>query len=189
MKINKHWLNQAAKVLSPNYDERPIENAMSLLVVHCISLPPEQFGGHYIDQLFCNQLDPNEHPYFKEICQLKVSSHLLIKRTGEIIQYVAFNKRAWHAGVSEYKGQQKCNDFSIGIELEGYETKAYTEIQYKQLIAVTKTLIDYYPSLSNQHIARHSDISPGRKTDPGDSFNWHHFLSAVKEPLIKSIRI
>lgn len=179
MKIENHWLSQASKVLSPNFDERPIEQAMSLLVIHCISLPPEQFGGDYIDQLFCNQLDPEEHPYFKQICQLKVSSHLLIKRTGEIVQYVPFNKRAWHAGLSEFRGQKKCNDFSIGIELEGTESQPYTDKQYQQLIAVTKTLIAHYPDLSNQHIARHSDISPGRKTDPGASFDWNRFLSAV----------
>jgi AmpD protein len=180
MKINRHWLSQASKVPSPNYDERPIAGAMSLLVIHCISLPPEKFGSDHIDQFFCNRLNPDEHPYFKEIHQLRVSSHLLIKRTGETVQYVPFNKRAWHAGLSDYKGQDKCNDFSIGIELEGSETQPYTDEQYDQLIAVSKALIEYYPELSDQHIVRHSDISPGRKTDPGESFRWSRFISAVK---------
>lgn len=177
MKIKNHWLSQAFKVPSPNYDDRPIGQAVSLLVVHCISLPPEQFGGDYIDQLFCNQLNPEEHPYFKQIYQLKVSAHLLIKRGGDVNQYVAFNKRAWHAGLSEYKGQQRCNDFSIGIELEGSENQHYTDAQYQQLIVVTKALMIEYPELSKQHIVGHSDIAPGRKTDPGLMFNWDRYLA------------
>jgi len=179
MKINNHWLQQASQVPSPNYDDRPADEPVSLLVIHCISLPPEQFGGDYIDQLFCNQLNPDDHPYFKDIHQLKVSSHLLIKREGEIIQFVPFNKRAWHAGASEYKGLKQCNDFSIGIELEGSENQPYTDIQYKQLIAVTAALIDHYPGLSNNQIVAHSDIAPGRKTDPGKSFNWDKYLAGL----------
>lgn len=181
MKIENHWLSHATITPSPNCDERPITEDISLLVIHCISLPPEQFGGSYIDQLFCNQLKPNEHPYFKEIHQLQVSSHLLIKRTGEIVQYVPFNQRAWHAGISEYNGREKCNDFSIGIELEGSETQAYTEQQYKQLVLVSKTLLKNYPLLSKENITGHSDIAPGRKTDPGDSFNWQILLSALND--------
>ncbi len=172
MKIENHWLTQATKVPSPNFDERPKDEELSLIVVHCISLPPGQFEGTYIDQLFCNQLNPEEHPYFKEIYQMKVSAHLLIRRCGEIVQYVAFNKRAWHAGVSEYKGKTKCNDYSIGIELEGTETQQYTEKQYQQLTTVIKTLLNRYPNLSVQHITGHSNIASGRKTDPGESFNW-----------------
>lgn len=172
MKIINHWLAQANKIVSPNFDDRSLEENISLIVVHCISLPPEQFGDTYIDQLFCNQLNPDEHPYFKKIYQLKVSSHLLVKRSGLVNQYVAFNKRAWHAGVSEYRGRQKCNDFSIGIELEGSETKEYTNEQYRQLSLLCKTLINTYPSLTKQSIVGHSDIAPGRKTDPGDSFDW-----------------
>ena len=172
MKIENHWLNEATKVFSPNFDERPLNTDISLIVIHCISLPPEQFGDTYIDQLFCNQLNPDEHPYFKQVYQTKVSAHLLIKRNGEISQYVAFNQRAWHAGVSEYKGQEKCNDFSIGIELEGTETQEYADEQYKQLNRVIKTLLNYYPGLSRQAIVGHSDVAPGRKSDPGDSFNW-----------------
>lgn len=172
MKIENHWLKQATKIDSPNFDERPLESDISLIVIHCISLPPKQFGGAYIDQLFCNQLNPDDHPYFKQIYQIKLSAHLLIKRNGELTQYVAFNQRAWHSGVSEYKGRKKCNDFSIGIELEGAGTLEYTDEQYKQLNQLIKTLLNYYPSLSRQAIVGHSDIAPGRKTDPGDSFNW-----------------
>lgn len=179
MKIENHWLTQAIIVPTPNCDERPIETDISLIVVHCISLPPNQFGGQYIDQLFCNQLDPDEHPYFKEVHQLKVSAHLLIKRSGEITQYVAFNKRAWHAGKSEYKGRQKCNDFSIGIELEGIETQEYTDVQYQQLAFVCKTLLLHYPGLSTKDIVGHSNIAPGRKIDPGESFHWDNFLSKL----------
>lgn len=179
MKIEKHWLSPANKVPSPNCDDRPIDEPISLLVVHCISLPPEQFGGEYIDQLFCNQLNPNEHPYFKEIHQLRVSAHLLIKRSGELVQYVPFNKRAWHAGISVYNNRQKCNDFSIGIELEGSENQTYTAQQYEKLISVSKVLIQYYPALSSQQIVGHSDIAPGRKKDPGSFFNWDKFLSAL----------
>lgn len=172
MKINNHWFNGLAKVQSPNFDERPIEEDISLIVVHCISLPPDQFGGDYIDQLFCNQLNPEEHCYFKEIYQLKVSAHLLIKRCGEVIQYVPFNKRAWHAGESNYKGRSRCNDFSIGIELEGTETTEYTDEQYKQLVSVIKSLLSHYPKLSAEYLVGHCDIAPGRKTDPGESFDW-----------------
>ncbi len=179
MKIENHWLSQVNKVPSPNCDDRPTDEPASLLVIHCISLPPEQFGGDYIDQLFCNQLNPDEHPYFKEIYQLKVSSHLLIKRTGEVVQYVPFNKRAWHAGQSIYKKRQKCNDFSIGVELEGSENQPYTAQQYNKLISISKTLIGSYPTLSSQQIVGHSDIAPGRKMDPGLYFNWNKFLSAL----------
>lgn len=172
MKINNHWLNQATKVLSPNFDERPDEEDISLIVVHCISLPPEQFGGDYIDQLFCNQLNSEEHDYFKEVYQLKVSAHLLIKRCGEVVQYVPFDKRAWHAGLSIYKGREQCNDYSIGIELEGTETIDYTDKQYKQLVDVIKALLGQYSKLSTKDIVGHCDISPGRKIDPGNSFDW-----------------
>lgn len=180
MKIVNHWLNQAIKTLSPNFDDRPCEEDVSLIVVHCISLPPGQFGGAYIDQLFCSQLNPEEHGYFKEIQHLKVSAHLLIKRCGTIVQYVPFNKRAWHAGQSKYKGREKCNDFSIGIELEGTEFNEYCEPQYKQLSSIIKTLLFVYPNLSTQDIVGHSDISPGRKADPGESFSWEKLFSNLK---------
>jgi len=180
MKIVNHWLSQAIKLPSPNFDDRICEEDLSLIVVHCISLPPGQFGGDYIDQLFCNQLNPEEHVYFKEIQHFQVSAHLLIKRCGTIVQYVAFNKRAWHAGLSEYKGREKCNDFSIGIELEGTETNEYSDQQYRQLSSIIKILLLEYPGLATQNIVGHSDISPGRKADPGEFFYWEKLFSNMK---------
>ncbi len=138
MHIAKGWLDTAKKIESPNADLRPDENDISLLVIHNISLPPEQFGGPYIEQLFSNSLNPHEHPYFQDIYNLKVSSHLLIDREGKITQFVPFNKRAWHAGVSEFQGRQRCNDFSIGIELEGADHIAFSDIQYATLTAVSQ---------------------------------------------------
>jgi len=175
MHIDQHWLTQAVQVFSPNFDDRTDPNDISLIVIHCISLPPAEFGNAHIDQLFRNCLNPNDHPYFESIYQLKVSSHLLIKRTGEIVQYVPFDKRAWHAGQSCYDGRERCNDFSIGIELEGTETIPYTEDQYQQLVDVVKTLLTTYPTLSSKRITGHNDIAPGRKSDPGDSFDWKKF--------------
>jgi N-acetyl-anhydromuramoyl-L-alanine amidase len=175
MHINQHWVIEAKRVPSPNFDDRPAPDDINLLVIHCISLPPGEFGNTCIDQLFCNQLNPAEHPYFREIFQLTVSSHLVIKRTGDIVQYVPFDKRAWHAGLSSYEGRERCNDFSIGIELEGTETIPYTEVQYQQLADVVKALLNAYPRLSTERITGHSDIAPGRKTDPGESFDWQKF--------------
>ncbi len=180
MKINRHWLTDITQTPSPNFDERPDPTDISLLVIHCISLPPGEFGNHYIDRLFCNQLDPDEHPYFNGIYQLKVSAHLLIKRDGSCVQYVPFDKCAWHAGKSEYEGRERCNDFSIGIELEGTESVDYTGQQYAQLAAVIHALLEVYPKLSTQRIAGHSDIAPGRKTDPGASFDWQRLFSRLK---------
>jgi AmpD protein len=172
MYIQNHWLTDIIHIPSPNFNQRPDEKDISLIVIHCISLPPQQFGGDYIEQLFCNRLNPDEHPYFKAIYQLQVSAHLLIRRDGEIVQYVAFNQRAWHAGVSNYQGRGLCNDFSIGIELEGTETIPYTTEQYQQLAKVIQLLLQHYPTLSKTQITGHSDIAPQRKTDPGDSFQW-----------------
>lgn len=172
MNIFDHRLDVAKQLPSPNCDARPDAEDISLLVIHCISLPPEQFGGDYIDQLFCNALNPDAHPYFLSIYQQKVSAHLLIRRNGELVQYVSFDQRAWHAGVSEYQSRQRCNDFSIGIELEGSVNQPYSELQYQQLAEVTKLLLANYPKLNRQHIVGHSDIAPGRKDDPGPWFNW-----------------
>lgn len=172
MDIQNHWLTEIPHTPSPNFNLRPDQQDISLIVIHCISLPPQQFGGDYIEQLFCNRLNPDDHPYFKAIYQLKVSAHLLIRRDGEIIQYVAFNHRAWHAGVSNYQGRENCNDFSIGIELEGTETMDYTPEQYQQLARVIKLLLQHYPKLSKERITGHSEIAPQRKTDPGESFQW-----------------
>ncbi len=180
MNINRHWLTNITQTPSPNFDERPDPTDISLLVIHCISLPPGEFGNHYIDRLFCNQLDPDDHPYFEDVYQLTVSAHLLIKRDGSCVQYVAFDKRAWHAGKSTYQGRERCNDFSIGIELEGTESVDYTDRQYEQLAGVIRSLLEAYPKLSTQRITGHSDIAPGRKTDPGASFDWQRLLGLLK---------
>jgi len=175
------WLENARKVPSPNQDERP-EGEISLLVIHCISLPPGEFGGRHIDRLFCNDLSPDAHPYFREISALKVSAHLLIDRLGGLTQYVPFQRRAWHAGISRFGERERCNDFSIGIELEGTETLPYTRVQYLRLAEVAATLIHHYPQLTPGRIVGHCDIAPGRKTDPGESFDWqlfHDLLSGL----------
>ncbi len=179
MHIDQHYLSTASQCPSPNYNDRPIADDMSLIVVHCISLPPNKFGNDYINQLFCNQLNPDDHPYFKNIYQMQVSAHLLIKRDGECVQYVPFNKRAWHAGKSSYQGRENCNDFSIGIELEGAEDIAYSPEQYTRLAEVINTLLATYPSLSRQRITGHSDIAPGRKTDPGPTFDWDKLFAGL----------
>ena len=180
MKIDQHWLTDITRMPTPNFDDRSGPEDISLLVIHCISLPPGEFGNHYIDQLFCNQLDPDEHPYFKDVYQLKVSAHLLIQRDGSCVQYVPFDKRAWHAGKSAYEGREQCNDFSIGIELEGTEYIDYTDRQYEQLAAVIRVLLEAYPKLSTQRMTGHSEIAPGRKTDPGASFDWQRLLGLLK---------
>jgi AmpD protein len=166
-----HWLSTARRCLSPNQNERPAGVPASLLVVHGISLPPGEFGGPYIDALFTNTLNPELHPYFQEIAGLTVSAHLLVRRDGTVVQYVPFDCRAWHAGRSCYDGRENCNDFSIGIELEGTDDIPYTEYQYDTLARVLDLLEQTYPATKG-HLAGHSDIAPGRKTDPGPSFDW-----------------
>jgi len=143
-----------------------------LLVVHGISLPPGEFGGPQVEQLFTNTLDWDSHPYFGEIRGMEVSAHLLIKRDGELIQFVPFTQRAWHAGASSFRGRDCCNDYSIGIELEGTDEVPYADSQYETLIELSRTLTKAYPELSAREIAAHSDIAPGRKTDPGPAFDW-----------------
>jgi AmpD protein len=179
MIINNHYLNCATQLESPNFNDRPEPEDISLLVIHCISLPPGQFHGEYIDQLFCNCLNPDQHPYFREISQFQVSAHLLIRRDGGIRQYVPFNLRAWHAGVSSYQGRENCNDFSIGIELEGAVNIDYTDVQYQLLAEVVRVLLVNYPKLSCHRIVGHSDIAPDRKTDPGPLFDWERFLGLL----------
>ncbi|MDQ7016318.1 MAG: 1,6-anhydro-N-acetylmuramyl-L-alanine amidase AmpD [Gammaproteobacteria bacterium] len=166
------WLLEARRQPSLNCDARPVGGLLTLLVVHNISLPPGQFGGDYIDALFCNRLNPADDPFFESIKGLKVSSHLLIRRDGEVVQYVPFQQRAWHAGVSSYQGRARCNDFSIGIELEGTDHLPYEEEQYRRLAAVIVILLRVYPSLSREALVGHCDIAPDRKTDPGAAFNW-----------------
>lgn len=179
MKIHNGWLNNVTHIPSPHHDERPDGVTPSLLVIHNISLPPGQFGGPYINQLFTGTLNPQEHPFFDEIKHLRVSAHCLIRRDGAIIQYVPFHLRAWHAGQSSYQGKEKCNDFSIGIELEGTDFEPFTEEQYQSLIALTQQLITQYPSIAH-NITGHSDIAPLRKTDPGPFFDWQHYKSQLE---------
>ncbi len=165
-------ISEARQCPSPNQDDRPESCDPTLLIVHGISLPPGEFGGSEIEDLFTNRLDWDAHPYFSEIRGLQVSSHLLIRRDGELIQFVPFGRRAWHAGDSCFRGRSRCNDYSIGIELEGEDETPYTKEQYEVLARVVKTLLDAYPGLSARGIAAHSDIAPGRKTDPGPAFDW-----------------
>lgn len=167
-------IDSARQVPSPNCDERPADMPPELIVIHGISLPPGEFGGPWIDALFTNTLDPAAHPYFQAIHQLRVSSHLLIRRDGELVQYVPLHRRAWHAGVSSYCGRERCNDFSIGIELEGSDDVPYAPVQYAVLARLITALHAAYPSLAAGQIAGHSDIAPGRKTDPGPCFDWPH---------------
>lgn len=177
----------ARQVLSPYFDDRPTGTAPELLVVHGISLPPGEFGGPWIDRLFTGTLSWEAHPYFKQIEGLRASAHALIRRDGEIVQYVPFGQRAWHAGQSEYGGRTACNDFSIGIELEGTGETPYADAQYDSLAALVTALLGAYPSLSAQRIAGHSDIAPGRKTDPGPSFDWPRFRSLLAGPVSKHV--
>lgn len=179
MQLLDGWLVGVKYVPSPYFDCRPEDDSPSLLVVHNISLPPGEFGGPWIDALFTGTLDPDAHPYFADISHLRVSAHCLIRRDGEIVQYVPFDKRAWHAGVSVYQGRERCNDFSIGIELEGTDTVAYTDEQYQQLAALTRLLIKQYPSVA-ENMTGHCDIAPVRKTDPGPSFDWPRFRQLVE---------
>lgn len=169
---------EARQVASPNCDERPCEP--QLIVVHGISLPPGEYGGPYIDQLFTNTLDAGEHEYFAEIAGLEVSSHLLIRRDGELVQYVDLYHRAWHAGRSCYEGREACNDFSVGVELEGVDDQVYTEQQYAVLLDTLELLKREVPGLSDAAVVGHSDIAPGRKTDPGPAFDWQRIPSELK---------
>ena len=165
-------LSPARFVASPNRDARPNETEPELLVVHGISLPPGEFGGNEIEALFTNSLDWDAHPYFDGIRGFEVSAHLLIRRDGEVLQFVSFNERAWHAGQSRFHGRTRCNDFSIGIELEGEDETPYEDAQYESLIAVVNAVKDAYPKIVNRNIAAHSDVAPGRKSDPGPAFDW-----------------
>jgi AmpD protein len=165
-------LQGATYVASPNFDARPPGIEISLIVVHGISLPPGDFGGPWIEQLFTNTLPLDAHEYFAQIGPIKVSSHLVLARSGDITQYVKFTDRAWHAGLSSYQGRQACNDFSVGVELEGADTLPYEPIQYDVLAQVIGALCAAYPSLCKDRVVGHSDIAPGRKTDPGPAFDW-----------------
>ncbi len=165
---------------SPNQDARPDPQDISLLVIHGISLPPGRFGGPHVRELFCNALDPAADPFFAEICELRVSAHLFIRRDGRMMQFVPFSRRAWHAGQSVFEGRERCNDFSIGIELEGTDEHPYTGSQYRQLTRVARLLLRAYPAISTERIVGHSDIAPGRKTDPGEHFDWRRLRRALQ---------
>lgn len=177
--IENGWLTPARRVPSPNCDERPAQCGVDLLVIHGISLPPGEFGGPWIDGLFTNTLNAGDHPYFSQIVGLEVSAHVLIRRDGEVVQYVPFDRRAWHAGQSCFAGRERCNDFSIGIELEGSDDRPYEPAQYQTLAAVTHALLLAYPTLTAENILGHSDIAPGRKTDPGPHFDWRYFRALL----------
>lgn len=166
---------------SPNCDARSGDAPLSLVVLHGISLPPGEFGGREIEQLFQNTLDWDAHPYFSEIRGMQVSAHLLIRREGEIVQFVPFTERAWHAGESHFRGAAACNDYSIGIELEGEDDTPYEEEQYSVLVDVLKAIKQAYPQISTREIAAHSDIAPGRKTDPGAAFDWLRLYDGLKQ--------
>lgn len=163
------WMDGACRIDSPNFDDRPAGTLVSLVVIHAISLPPGQFGGRGIEDLFTNKLDPTEHPYFAQISSMRVSAHFLIRRNGDLLQFVSCDKRAWHAGRSSWSGRDRCNDFSIGVELEGDDQTPFDEAQYDCLADLLRALSAAYPL---RDIAGHSEVAPGRKTDPGPWFEW-----------------
>lgn len=164
------WATTARRVDSPNFDARPAGEPISLVVVHAISLPPGVFGGDSVERLFLNSLDGDAHPYFASLRGLRVSAHFFIRRDGELIQFVSCLDRAWHAGVSSWRGRERCNDFSIGIELEGCDESSFSELQYQSLCLLLGALRQSYPI---DDVVGHADVSPGRKTDPGPYFEWH----------------
>lgn len=171
------WVNGARRLVSPNANDRPADTRIDLLVIHNISLPPRQYGGHGVEALFTNRIDPDEHPFYAEIAALRVSAHFFIRRDGELLQFVPVYRRAWHAGVSRWKGREGCNDFSLGIELEGCDFEPFTDRQYQVLTALTRLLRRHLPLTD---IAGHSDIAPGRKTDPGPFFDWTRFRASLE---------
>ena len=175
------WVQGVRCLPSPNFNARPLDAVIDLLVIHNISLPPGQFGGDHVDALFCNSLECEADPYFQGLRDLRVSAHFFINRSGQVTQYVSLDDRAWHAGVSQWNGRDQCNDFSIGIELEGTDVTPYTDAQYTALVGLTKVLMLRYPAISLACIVGHSDIAPGRKTDPGEAFDWVRFRTGLCE--------
>jgi len=170
--LDSGLMRGARQIASPNHDSRPAGVEADLIVVHGISLPPGEYGGPWIDRLFTNTLPGDVHPFFADIVALRASSHLAVMRDGAVTQYVRFTDRAWHAGKSNFEGREACNDFSVGVELEGTDTQPYTDAQYDRLAEVVAALCAAYPRLSPARIVGHSDIAPGRKTDPGPAFDW-----------------
>ena len=179
MKIKNHRLQDINFLESPNFNDRTVDEDISLLVIHSISLPPKKYNTDHIERFFLNELDFSSHNFYKNIDGMKVSAHVLIKRNGEVIQFVPFDKRAWHAGVSSYKGKNDCNNFSIGIELEGSDDDIFEDIQYEKLSLITSLLITEYDLITKDNIKGHSDIAPERKTDPGVLFDWDRYLTNV----------
>ncbi len=175
MHMHNGWIDAARHCPSPNFNQRPAYSQIDLLVIHCISLPPREYGGQAIEAFFCNRLNPDDHPYFSGIFELKVAAHFLIRRDGEVVQFVSCDERAWHAGESYFCGRDNCNDFSIGVELEGHDDDLYTGEQYAALARLTHCLQQTYPGITSERIVGHEDIAPGRKTDPGPGFDWEAF--------------
>jgi AmpD protein len=175
------WLPGLAHIPSDNCDERPPDAEVDLLVIHNISLPPGEFGGDYIESLFLNRLDPGAHPYFAEIAHLQVAAHILIRRDGSATQFVALDRRAWHAGLSSFCGREHCNDFSVGVELEGSDETPFSAAQYTSLGTVTSQIRQLFPAIRPDRIVGHSDIAPGRKTDPGPLFDWDLYRRMIAE--------
>ncbi len=173
------WLAGARRQRSPNHDRRPKGTAIDLIVVHGISLPPGRFGGRWIADLFMNRLDSNAHPYFASIATLRVSTHLLLRRDGTVLQFVSLDARAWHAGVSRFRGRERCNDYSIGIELEGADDIPYTQRQYARLATLARLIMRRHPQVTRSRIVGHSQVAPGRKTDPGPAFDWRAFRARL----------
>ncbi len=180
LNIINGWVDKARHVKSPNFNQRPKHTIVDAIIIHGISLPAGKFGGPFIDNFFSNHLDLTQHSTFTQLKNIKVSAHFLIRRDGELVQYVNVNERAWHAGKSELEGRKYCNNFSIGIELEGTDDIAYEEEQYQQLVSLVHCLKEFFPKVSNQRIVGHSDIAPGRKTDPGEAFLWDKFLEKIE---------
>lgn len=179
------WCTDAMRLDSPNQNDRPEGQTVDLLVIHNISLPPGEFGGHYIADLFLNRLDCDRHSFFDQLRSLKVSSHFLIRRNGMLVQFVSADKRAWHAGVSEYRGRKGCNDFSIGIEIEGTDDVPFMPEQYDTLISLTAALCHRYPL---ETVTGHQHIAPERKTDPGPFFDWRYFREKLEREKVRSFR-
>jgi N-acetyl-anhydromuramoyl-L-alanine amidase len=173
------WSSDVERCVSPNADERPDDVEIDLLVVHAISLPPNEFGGDHVSALFSNELNAADHDYFREIEGLRVSSHFFIDRLGRVQQFVSTERRAWHCGESSYRGRNRCNDFSIGIELEGCDELPFDDVQYAALGEITTAIFAAHPKITPERIAGHADIAPGRKTDPGPCFDWPRYKDLI----------
>lgn len=182
--IDNGWIQKTEHQLSAFFSLREPQENINLLVIHNISLPAGSFGGNHITDLFLGKLNADAHPSFGDVAQMEVSAHCLIRRDGNIIQYVSFNNKAWHAGISCFKNREKCNDYSIGIELEGTDDIPYEEAQYQQLSRLTASLQKHYPLITNENIVGHCDIAPTRKTDPGKVFNWPHFRELLQQQIL-----